>query len=652
VIGLIAAPQQQDTAAVFPLHDVIVVRDAVRKDSDIDFFLTNRSETTEEVLSRSVSAAMIRRGEYGWEPALRGLTGGRVSVTIDGMRIHGACTDNMDPVTIYVEPQNLYGIDIAAGSRGYFFGAPGGSVNMLLARPVFGVTFVRGGSGYQSSARSFSAYSGMNVSSGDVAVQVNGTYRSADSYRDGRGRIVPFSQYRKANISSSVLYRYSASSEFTADAIFDDGWNIGFPALPMDAGYAKARIASIAYRFNDPQGELPAVETKAYANSVAHYMDDTQRPAVLMHMDMPGWSATAGCYFSVIGDLHDKHRLTVRGEGYRTSARAEMTMHVPGAAPMFMLTLPDAVRSSVSLSIADEWRMSSSAVVTVDLRLESQSTGVRNDMGKKQFSVFGIDADHTFTFFLPGGGISLTQRVAKSSDLIFSLSSMNRAPTFQESYGYYLFNRFDGFDYIGSPNLRRERSDQVEISFRHSGARISASVSAFVNRMHHYIDGADDRTLRAMTPGAEGVKVYSNILFAVMYGAEGSISAILFPSVEVRSGASVLYGSDHNGQPIPLVPPFTARMAIRYRFSGMTLQGESEYFAAQERVRRSSGEATTTSSLLFHCRANTAADFAGAIMAIDAGIENLFDTAYRNHLDWGTMLRPGRNVYLSVSISR
>ena len=42
----------------------------------------------------------------------------RTVITIDGMRIFGACTDKMDPVTSYVEVSNLSEATISSGQQG------------------------------------------------------------------------------------------------------------------------------------------------------------------------------------------------------------------------------------------------------------------------------------------------------------------------------------------------------------------------------------------------------------------------------------------------------------------------------------------------------------------------------------------------------
>ena len=74
----------------------------------LQFYRSNQSSGLEDILSRLPEMSLIRRGTYGMEPAIRSLSGGQINVLIDGMRIHGACTDKMDPATIYISTWNNY----------------------------------------------------------------------------------------------------------------------------------------------------------------------------------------------------------------------------------------------------------------------------------------------------------------------------------------------------------------------------------------------------------------------------------------------------------------------------------------------------------------------------------------------------------------
>ena len=70
-------------------------------------------------------------------------------------------------------------------------------------------------------------------------------------------------------------------------------------------------------------------------------MDDTQRPAVPIHMDMPGWSKTFGYFTNLYAELPD-HHFTVNLNGFSNLSTAEMTMYPANSNEklMFMYTWP------------------------------------------------------------------------------------------------------------------------------------------------------------------------------------------------------------------------------------------------------------------------------------------------------------------------
>ena len=84
--------------------------------------LANKEEkllsTIDEYLQNSTKVNMIRRGAYAWEPFVNNMPTERNLVTIDGMRVFGACTDKMDPITSYLEVSNLSEAEILSGQEG------------------------------------------------------------------------------------------------------------------------------------------------------------------------------------------------------------------------------------------------------------------------------------------------------------------------------------------------------------------------------------------------------------------------------------------------------------------------------------------------------------------------------------------------------
>src|SRR5690606_30241220 len=68
--------------------------------------------SVDEYLASSENISFIKRGAYAWEPLLNNMSAERSTITIDGMHVFGACTDKMDPITTYVESNNLQAVDI------------------------------------------------------------------------------------------------------------------------------------------------------------------------------------------------------------------------------------------------------------------------------------------------------------------------------------------------------------------------------------------------------------------------------------------------------------------------------------------------------------------------------------------------------------
>ena len=96
-----------------------------------NYYKGNGMNLTENIMERLPSVSLIKRGNFAPEPVFRGFSSGQINLTIDGMHIFGACTDKMDPVSSYVESNNLKeieaGCDVNSSSNG---AGLGGAINL------------------------------------------------------------------------------------------------------------------------------------------------------------------------------------------------------------------------------------------------------------------------------------------------------------------------------------------------------------------------------------------------------------------------------------------------------------------------------------------------------------------------------------------
>lgn len=643
-----------DSSRVIEMKEIII--SSLQKTPQqqlVGFFRANNAATLEEIMSRLPELSLLRRGAYGMEPTIRSFSAGQINVLVDGMRIHGACTDKMDPATIYIEPLNLENLQVQTANGGFLSGSSiGGTVNMKMAEPDFGNAKKISGivsSGYQSAAKSFYEAVLVNYADPKWAVRASGTYRKSSNYRSGGGKIIPFSQYEKANYSLSAKYLLNQFTSVKADFLGDDGWNIGYPALPMDVGYASARIGAVSIEQANNARKLYRWQAKIYANKIRHFMDDTQRPNVPMHMDMPGKSVTYGGYFE--GDIKSsvKSRLQVKADASSTFLQASMTMYQPGQLPMYMLTWPDNRKDQYGIAASWSLPIDSSAKLQLNGRADYIKYDLITTEAKDQVSIFGYSSAGR-SDWLKNFSFQLMKRFGNRFKTTASFGYSERVGTASELYGFYLFNSSDGYDYIGNPELKNESSWQAEVSGSYSRNKTRVQLTIFGSFINNYVSGIVNPGFSTMTMGARGVKSFTNIAKASVVGFEASVVAKPVAQTELVSTLRYNWGIDNNKQPLPFMPPLKSNTSFRYQPGKFSAQLESEAVLQQNRINNNTGEDATPGYILVHARVGYVLDLFGSKIQMQSGIENLLDKQYHDHMDWGNIARPGRNIYLQLKL--
>ncbi len=641
--------QAQDTLQTRILSEVVIQSVQTEGDTLQNFYRANQSANTEDILSRMNGVYLIRRSAYGQEPAIRGMSGGQINVTIDGMRMFSACTDKMDPVTIYVEPQNLKSIDASLGTNGSSMGSTiGGSLNLRLAEPMINQRSITGraGVGYQSVSNGVNYFTDANFSQQNSAYRASIIYRNSQNYKDGQGQTVNFSQYEKMNLSLAGKWSIKQDT-LKANFLIDEGRNIGFPALSMDVGKARASMYALSYIRHTDSGWLNNLEAKVYANEVYHQMDDSQRE-VLMHMDMPGWSSTYGAYAEAKIKKLNNHKLQLRSDLYHNRVLAEMVMYASDGASMYMQTWPSSYRTVAGLYVADDIKLSSRAKVNLNARLDASSTTIEEGFGKDQLEVFYSSFNSSSQNLTKSFNASISKSVF--NNFIFTLHSGfgERLPTNAEWYGFYLFNRQDNHDYLGNPNLKLEKSLTSDFGIEFFNDWVELNGTLFYQYNPDYILAYVDTQLDAMTPGASGVKVYQNIRDAKFWGTEFSALISIVRDIQLITSFKGTRAETFAGDPLPFIPAFKNVTSIRFEKNKFNGQVEWEGALAQTHVSDDFGEQNTPSYSIFNLRASFHTDSSLGRWNFSLGVENLTDAYYREHLDWGGIPRPGRNFYSTV----
>jgi iron complex outermembrane receptor protein len=609
--------------------------------------------TLDEYLESSKKVDMVKRGAYAWEPTLNNMFSERLSVTIDGMRIFGACTDKMDPVTSYVDVSNLSRAHIASGQQGTEHGNTiGGAINLELDRGNFKEMGLYGGveTGFESNNQMSVVGAEFNYSDSNFYVDTDIIYRKAENYVAGGDEEVEFSQFEKYNVSANGGYKLAEDQALTASLIYDEARDVGYPALTMDVSLARAIIASVGFEKDALWGSLTNWKSKMYFNKVTHVMDDTKRPDVPIHMDMPGWSDTYG-FYSQAALKAKKHQFLFKVDAYYNKSLAEMTMYPndPNELPMFMLTWPDVRTANGGVYAEDELDLNGS-FLKLATRLTVQNQNVADEFGLNSLKIFYPEMEKSKTRFLKSIS-GQWHKMWMPWHFNAGLSYGDRAPSVTEGYGFYLFNSFDNHDYIGDPGIANEKSMEAntKISWEKSKFKLSAEANFF--HIADYIIGEIDPSLSVMTIGAEGVKIYRNLDYANLFNASLDMEYAILPELKWSGLISYHRGADNNGGNLPFISPFSYRSGFQFdnrSFSAaLRITGAGKQVNYNPDFGEDQTQAYTVCSLTF----GKTFKFNNDSMYAKFGVENIFDEYYSTYTDWKNIPRMGRNFFLTLSYS-
>jgi iron complex outermembrane receptor protein len=643
-----AQEKEIDTTNYIPMKEVIVIGDkrAVSQKA------VKSLATVDESLESSMKLSMVKRGAYAWEPIINGMATERTVITIDGMRIFSACTDKMDPVTSYVEISNLSEASISSGQEGTEYGATiGGAVNMELHKTGFTESGWNIGlsSGLESNGEQKIAGAKLDYAEDSFFLNTNFMYRDAENYYAGENQEVLYSQFTKYNFSAVSGFRLSEHQNLQGSLIYDKATDVGYPALPMDVSSAEALITSLKYEHHKPINYIDHWETKIYFNTIEHIMDDSQRPNVPIRMDMPGWSDTYG-FYSKINTSLNRHKIKVNLNSFYNKSLAEMTMfpNDPNEKEMFMFTWPDVRTFYTGIFLEDQIRLKDHLHLNFSGSLGSHTNTVESQSGLQSLRIFYPEMTEKNHRLLAGASSKLQ---IQKNNFSYTLGTGygERAPSVSEGYGFYLFNSFDGFDYIGKPDLENEKSLEFNtaVSFTKKRWNVKASGSYF--HITNYILGKPDANISPMTIGANGVKIYEQLEYATLYNTDFSINFLIDQHWNFNGKIIYNYGKDHNNKNLPLVRPFTYYSALQFQKGFFSAKASVEGALKQSDYSQEFGENETPAYAVVNLSASQILYLNQQKMTIKVGAENLFDTYYSTFSDWNNIPRRGRNLFVNLN---
>lgn len=316
---------------------------------------------------------------------------------------------------------------------------------------------------------------------------------------------------------------------------------------------------------------------------------------------------------------------------------------------MFMLTWPDVRTSSLGVFVQDQISFFASSL-KVSTRLGYHANDVADDFGLNSLKIFYPEMEKSKPRFLKSFSAQYHQML-NDFHIDGGISYGDRAPSVSEGYGFYLFNSFDNYDYIGDPDLNTESAADANLSFTYKKPLFEITAEGRYFHVFNYIIGKVDNTLSPMTIGADGVKVYANLDYARLYNLSLSGRHTISNAFKLTGRIAYHRGVDALGENLPLISPVTYRAALDFFKNQYSASLSMDGSGGQNNFNLDYGETKTAAYAVLSASFGKRFFINNNDFYVKAGIENIFDTYYSSYSDWNNIPRMGRNVYLTVSYS-
>lgn len=645
-----------------------------------------------EILRRQPNVSGIRRGGYALDPVVRGFRYSQISVFLDeGIHIEGGCPNRMDPVLAHIEPEQVNSLEIVKGPYLLQYGpAPSASIH-IKTRPDQSA-FNRGfhatsHTGFDAGRNGLKQHISLLFSAEKAFLSLGGGIKDYDNYTDGNGKEWN-SSFTKKDISADAGFRTGKSGFLILSYRGSFGKDILFPALPMDETIGNTNIFSGYFERYDPANPEKRLTLSAYHSKVYHVMDNSFRPqysqvvppynGIMQATAIANASSTGGRFsisypFKSLNMLHGIDTRITTKDGTR-DMRMIMIMDGQEYTSEKKINLwRDALIFNTGLFTSAVLKKGKTeAFIAARLDLNHAESGDTLIVAKEGNLWYKSTPVNQLLYSISG---NITYRLTKKTTIGVGLARSQRAGDMQERYIKFLATGFDRYDYLGNPLIKPETNHQADLMLTYRPGKAQLLVNLFISRIDNYITGVllPPNVARPLSQGAPGVKQFGNVDAAVFTGLEASLSWIPFKNSNIGvSGAytfayftkaekiilenNQLAGTEViKNDPVPEIPALDATMIFSYKFRKPRLKPQLTVraVAAQNHVSISYYEEKSPGYVITDLALNY---YPHKSVSLSAGVSNLFDIAYYDHLNRRLLgsneklYEPGRSFYINLKI--
>lgn len=562
-------------------------------------------------------------------PVIRGLDGDRVLIVEDGMRMGDLSSQSGDH-GVNLNPAAASSIEVVRGPATLLYGANaiGGLVNVVtndvprspVRKPMGSLTMDAG-----SGAPGGGAAGDVTVGNGRVALHLAGSGRRAVDVRTPDGTLA--NSYSRA-ASAEVGAAYTAEAGFLGASYAWDRTHYGIPFLEEGVTNLDPRRHSVTIR-GESRKQIGAFDGIRASFGLRRYRHDERDGDAV---------ATAFANTTTELNLLAHHRRVGRLTG--SVGGTVLTRHFDVAGEEALS--PEVSQKGGSVYFYEEVAASTHAQLQFGGRVEHAA-----------FAPTTGEPARSFTN--ASGSLGMLLMPTDQTTLAFSLASGARNPALEELYFH---GPHPGTNAIenGNPVLRSERSLGFDASLRWRNPVVTGEVTAFVNRISHFV-------FREFTGGFDVDEGLPETVFtqadARLVGVEAHADVKVGPMAWIEGGLDYVRGTFAGaGTPLPRTPPLRGRAGLRLQRGMFEAGVEASLTARQARVyavpavSAVAGETPTDGYGLLKAFTSYSFGSERVLNTVTVRLDNATNARYRNHLNYLKDLTPemGRNASVVYNV--
>ena len=606
-----------------------------------------------DILKTVPGFSVIRKGGTSGDPVFRGMAGSRLNIVLDGEHILGGCGGRMDPPTAYVFPESFDRMTILKGPQSVIHG-PGNSAGTVLFERDRVRAEEAGGQGNLSvtggSHGRLDLLGDATYASPDWYVRGTATRTRARDYKDGGGDRV-HSAYKRWSGTLALGWTPDIDTLVELSLARSDG-EAAYADRMMDGSKFDRENIGLRFEKHDLSPLLTRLEANVYHNYIDHVMDNfTLRkgtaPAA-RRVSNPD-RETRGARIAADLQLGDQTLLTLGLDAQNNDHTVRMAMGV-NAAQAFKAVprVTDATFRNRGVFGELHHELSEQDRLIAGLRIDRWRASDKRPTGP--WVTRGTSRSDTL---YSGFGRWERDLMAVPATIYAGLGRVERFPDYWELISQNKQSMTTNSAFLTKP----EKTTQLDVGVHWDDGPLSASLSGFYAHIDDYIlvdrvskPGATVvRNIRARTVGLEAGLAYR---FASHWQADASLAWVHGRN---RSDSTAL----------AQMPPLEGRLGLNWDNGTWSAGGMLRVVSGQSRVDEGKGNIAGQDfgkSSGFGILSLNAGYRAGERTHITAGIDNVFDRKYAEHLSRSgfdvpgyqadtRVNEPGRTLWVKANIS-